>query len=198
MESFAVICGGRSRVDTVRGGMRLPQCVPVTEVWLLKHENVLSIQNKSKQKFKRKKCKKSKEKNYGEKMQTAGEESTVGISPQSSLFISSFWGRNISLERIYETSIIITIHQQRTVAKPSPHQALATKVQIPWQSLKVFFLFFLFFFGRPQYSQVRICCLWVHLQILLCNFLIDDTVQDSLRPRHASGSNCRPLLDRLT
>lgn len=49
---FCSYHGGRSKVDSVRGGMRFPQCVHVTEFWLLKHKNVESIQNKSKQRFK--------------------------------------------------------------------------------------------------------------------------------------------------
>lgn len=101
-------------------------------------------------------------------MQAAGEESTVDISPQSSLFISSFWGQNVSLEKIYETSVIMTIHQQRTVAKPSPHKALATKVQIPWQSFKGFFW------------QTSVQPSWNMLSLssssdTLCSFLIDDS-----------------------
>lgn len=95
---FAVTCGGRSKVDRVWSGMRLTQCIHVGDVWHFRHEKVLSIQNKCKQKFKRKKCKESKERQFGEKMQPTGEDSTASILPQSSFFISSFCAQNAPLE----------------------------------------------------------------------------------------------------
>lgn len=63
----------------------------------------------------------------------AGEGSTANIlTVIITLYIRGFPGV------VYEISIIMTIHQQRTVTKLSQQKTLATEVQIPWQSFKVF------------------------------------------------------------
>lgn len=118
-------------------GMRLPQFTRVTEFWFLRHEIIEYYL------FKTKANKNLKQQNI-RKIEAAWWEKANGWRTQHSQYFvhnhySLYHLSNLTCFPgvIYETPIIMTIYQQRTVAKLNRKKALATEVQIPWQSFKV-------------------------------------------------------------